>query len=130
MSASSYKCDCCDFSTAYKQHLRKHTETKHEGVRYSCSRCEYQATLKQNLVRHGKTKHGTTSFKYTCDFCDHRATFSYEIALHIKSDHYGVEYECESSRWNLSHTCHIFAKNYPLVSKSISLLPLFVKKLF
>ena len=95
MSASSYKCDCCDFSTAYKQHMRKHKETKHEGVRYSCSRCEYQATLKQNLVRHCKTKHGSANFKYMCDFCDHQATFRYEIALHIKSDHYGVEYECD-----------------------------------
>ena len=75
MSKPSYKCDGCEFSTAYKQHMKKHKETNHEGVRYSCSRCEYQATLKQSLVRHGKSKHGTAGFKYKCDFCDHQTTF-------------------------------------------------------
>jgi len=32
----------CDFKTKRKGHLKKHTETIHEGFQYACDQCEYK----------------------------------------------------------------------------------------
>jgi predicted SprT family Zn-dependent metalloprotease len=33
--------DQCDYQTGRKGDLRKHRQSKHEGVRYACGKCEY-----------------------------------------------------------------------------------------
>ena len=52
-----YPCPNCDFAATKASHLKKHVESKHEGVRYPCPECKYAATQKGDLKRHLKNKH-------------------------------------------------------------------------
>ena len=49
----------CEFDTRYKCDLKKHQQSKHDGVRYLCNNCEFQ-TAQQNYLRvHQRKKHGS-----------------------------------------------------------------------
>ena len=37
--------------------LKRHVESKHEGVRYPCSKCDFVATQASSLKIHVKNKH-------------------------------------------------------------------------
>jgi len=53
-----YPCSHCDYVATQASNLKKHVESKHEGVRYPCSHCDYVSTTVQNLKSHFKKKHG------------------------------------------------------------------------
>jgi len=52
-----YPCSKCEYAATTSSDLRRHTESKHEGIRYSCDKCEYSATTTSNLKRHIGSKH-------------------------------------------------------------------------
>ena len=52
-----YPCDKCEYAATTVSDLRRHVESKHEGVRYPCNKCEYAATQAGGLKRHTKRKH-------------------------------------------------------------------------
>ena len=37
--------------------LKRHKESKHEGIRYPCDQCGYAATTVSNLKQHKESKH-------------------------------------------------------------------------
>ena len=49
---TSYPCDKCDYAATTAKNLKRHIESKHDGVRYPCDKCEYAATWKGNLKKH------------------------------------------------------------------------------
>ena len=55
-SQNGYSCSQCEYIASKASHLKKHVESKHEGVRYHCLLCEYVATLESVLKRHVKIK--------------------------------------------------------------------------
>ena len=55
-SQNVYLCSQCEYIASKASHLKKHVESKHEGVRYPCLLCEYVATLESVLKRHVKIK--------------------------------------------------------------------------
>ena len=52
-----YLCFQCEHAATTARHLKRHIESKHEGVRYPCPECEYVAPSAQGLKRHLKKKH-------------------------------------------------------------------------
>jgi len=52
-----YPCSQCQHVATTANNLKKHVESKHEGVRYPCSHCEHAATNAYNLKKHVKSKH-------------------------------------------------------------------------
>ena len=40
-----------------EDHLTKHIQYKHQGVKYSCDQCEYQSIYQSHLARHIDAKH-------------------------------------------------------------------------
>ena len=52
-----YPCVKCEHAATTASDLKKHIESKHEGVRYLCDKCEYAATTESSVKRHIKNKH-------------------------------------------------------------------------
>ena len=55
-----FKCDKCEFDTAYRTVLKEHKETVHDGVMYYCEvpGCGKQMNRIANINKHMKTAHG------------------------------------------------------------------------
>ena len=73
-------------------HLRRHIESKHEGVKYACNLCDYQATQQGKLTIHIQSVH--EGVKYACNQCDKQFTKQSSLTSHIQSIHEGVKYAC------------------------------------
>ena len=43
-------CDQCDYKAAMKELLKKHKQSKHEGIKYRCDQCDYKSSFRQKLV--------------------------------------------------------------------------------
>ena len=88
-----YKCPSagCDFKTKEKGYMRKHNETKHQGVRFDCNLCDYQTPFKKSLGKHIVTKHPSVSpFPWPCDVtseCNFKGLDMNELTLHKKRKH-------------------------------------------
>lgn len=50
-------CINCDYTTARRDHLRRHTEAIHLGLKFPCDLCTYVATQGDKLARHKRTQH-------------------------------------------------------------------------
>ena len=46
-----------NYRAYHKENLKRHSKSKHEGVKYAFSECDYEASYKENLKRHSKSKH-------------------------------------------------------------------------
>ncbi|XP_035664079.1 zinc finger protein 248-like [Branchiostoma floridae] len=106
-----YKCDQCDYSTAWKynldQHVRNHTGkkpymwksalnqhlAKHTGEKpylceewekpFTCDRCDYSAAQKCTLDQHLMTHTGEKP--YMCGECGHRTAEKSDLARHMRT---------------------------------------------
>ncbi len=59
----------CDFAATRASILKRHVESKHEGVRYPCPQCEFAATTASNLKRLNlKLKNGTAKRRMGLEF--------------------------------------------------------------
>ena len=83
-----HKCDLCEKAYSRKEHLKKHREKTHLGVRYQCDRCEHKFTSQTNLNIHIKSIHDQV--KSSCPQCDHKAHDNSSLAKHVKSIHLGL----------------------------------------
>ena len=45
--------------------MKKHIQSKHEGIKYPCNQCDYQATKQGSLQTHIQSKH--EGIKYPCN---------------------------------------------------------------
>ena len=52
-----YDCNQCDYKATTQGNLRKHKQSKHEGVKYYCNQCDYKATQQRRLRSHKQSKH-------------------------------------------------------------------------
>ena len=52
-----YPCDNCEYAAIHTQDLKRHTESKHEGIRYPCDQCKYATTRPSHIKRHKESKH-------------------------------------------------------------------------
>ena len=87
-------CKICDNSYLRKEHLKKHTEKAHLGVRYQCQKCNFKSTTKGSLKTHFKSKH--EGIKSPCPHCSHQAYDKSSLAKHVKTIHLGLKpYKCQ-----------------------------------
>ncbi len=94
-----YPCDFagCDYKAARKGDLKRHKETKHEGVAYPCdvAGCHYRYSDKSSLIKHKKAKHEGVTCPCDVDGCDYKASFKHHLKRHKESAHEGVIYPCD-----------------------------------
>ena len=44
-----FLCDFCEFEASWKTTLRRHIQSKHEGIKYPCNLCEFRASHKSSI---------------------------------------------------------------------------------
>ena len=84
-----FSCDKCPYSAISKTTLKRHVESKHEGVRYPCDQCEYSSVKSWSLKKHKEAKHGGVS--YSCADCDFVAPTAASLKTHNKAQHTGKD---------------------------------------
>ena len=80
-----YQCDECEYAATKVSNLKRHKESKHEGIRYTCDQCEYVTTGSSHLKQHIKSKH--EGIRYPCDQCGYAATQLRYLKKHKESKH-------------------------------------------
>ena len=63
------KCELCDYSTRFKEHLTSHMHTHATTRNYMCSDCGQTFKWSHSLKRHQRTHAPSSDFRYTCNFC-------------------------------------------------------------
>ena len=53
----TFKCDLCEFKTLYKNGLKQHKLSNHEGKKYNCDTCIYVTAYPSNIYKHKLLKH-------------------------------------------------------------------------
>ena len=89
-----HHCNICKVEFKQRNHLIKHNESVHQGIRFPCSQCEYRATRKEHLTRHMKLNHKIEN-QFHCASCsfktdrnDYLKTHEQSVQLHHGTDHY------------------------------------------
>ena len=57
-TVSKTSCDHYEYKTRVKNNLKKHRDSKHEGVKYSCNQYKYHTKQRLCLKKHKEPKHG------------------------------------------------------------------------
>merc|ERR1712218_29233 len=83
----TYICDQCDYQCKDKTVLKRHIQTKHEGLRYDCKQCDFKAMCTSHLSKHIKAEH--QGIRYECKDCDYDAKQLGDLKYHIQSVHDG-----------------------------------------
>jgi len=100
-----FACDECDASYPRRSDLKRHKETKHEGVRYECDRCDYKATQIVHLKTHQESTHERV--RYECNRCDYTASYKSSLRRHRESVHEGVKYECDRCDYKATRVSYL-----------------------
>ena len=63
------KCNQCNYTTRFKEHLTSHMHTHATTRNYMCSDCGQTFKWSHSLKRHQRTHSPASDFRYTCQFC-------------------------------------------------------------
>ena len=85
-----FYCAECNITFKTSSGLRKHKESRHDGIRYTCPICKHQFTGRSQLRKHTETIH--EGIRYSCNFCDHVVTRRSILNKHLKVYHGGLRH--------------------------------------
>ena len=91
------KCPQCDHHATWKESLKTHILSMHDGMKFKCHQCDHQATQKGSLKRHILSKHDGMKFK--CSQCDYKAIWKPQLG--------GTILVCMMESFRLEHDIHI-----------------------
>ena len=91
-SKNEYYCKDCKLITKSLPYLKRHIDSKHQGLRFPCSICEYRAFYKHDLDNHMKAKHMEATFK--CEKCDYSTHCKSNLTKHKAFRHEGKTFPC------------------------------------
>jgi len=103
--AYKFKCENCDYSTAYKQHLKQHVDFVHKGIGHLCDHCGFKARDKGQLKNHVAVTHRGVRFK--CRLCDFEAKSKGNLKQHVESIHKGVRHSCEFCAYSTPYVMNL-----------------------
>ena len=85
VAEKKFPCGKCDFKAKYKNDLKVHIESTHDGVRYPCDQCDYKAKQKSRLKIHKDSIH--EGVLHPCDQCEYKATQKSHLRTHMVKYH-------------------------------------------
>ena len=106
-----YSCDQCDFKTADKIRVRKHTKSAHEGKVYKCDQCDYTSSNETRLRHHKKYRHKGLTFD--CDQCDFKGASSGSLSRHTASIHEHRKFYCTICDYKSSEPLRLHRRALP-----------------
>ena len=82
-----HHCHICDFTTKYKEYMKRHIESIHEGKKpYHCLICDSKFALKPNFTAHVAVVHEGKKTKI-CEMCDKSFSRNKDLKKHRALDH-------------------------------------------
>jgi len=100
-----FLCGDCDYTTAYKQHLKQHVNFVHKGIGQLCDHCGFKARDKGQLKNHVLATHQGVRFK--CKFCDFKAKSKGNLKQHVESLHQGIRHRCELCNYSTPYLMNL-----------------------
>ena len=86
---NKFKCDKCQYETAWSATLHRHKKSVHEKLRdYQCKQCEFATSRKSGLIRHINSIHEKLK-PHHCPKCEYATSNKNHLQGHI-SDHTSV----------------------------------------
>jgi len=79
------KCPQCDYKAIKASHIRRHVESKHDGITFGCDKCELRFSNQSNLQKHVKVVH--LGMRFNCYACDYQNGQKVNLQNHMKSKH-------------------------------------------
>ena len=113
----------CKFETQYTSTLKKHIESKHEGiVRYKCDfmNCDYRTNERKSLKEHSFLHNG--AFPHKCDICHKMFTRLRQMKKHKKEQHIGTDEEKPINPQSEKHHEEEIKSNIDLMKPEINMI--------
>eukprot|EP00092_Neocalanus_flemingeri_P008121 GFUD01008761.1.p1 GENE.GFUD01008761.1~~GFUD01008761.1.p1 ORF type:complete len:449 (-),score=54.82 GFUD01008761.1:191-1537(-) len=88
-----FYCPDCEYTTAYKQHLKQHVDFVHNGIGHLCDHCGFKARDKGQLKNHVLANH--QGVRHECQYCDFKAKSKGNLKQHVESLHQGIRHRCD-----------------------------------
>ena len=104
-NTNKFKCENCDYSTGYKQHLKQHVDFVHKGIGHLCDHCGFKARDKGQLKNHVLVTHRGVRFK--CRLCDFEAKSKGNLKQHVESIHKGLRHSCEFCAYSTPYVMNL-----------------------
>ena len=81
MAKSLRRCPYCDHVGACARSLREHVNGVHMGTKeYKCDDCDFDTAYRSTLKNHASRVHGKAiACERVCDKCGHKATNAYNL---------------------------------------------------
>ena len=79
------ECPHCDYKSVKSTRIRKHIESKHDGVTFGCDKCELRFSNNSNLRKHIRVVH--LGQRFSCSECDYQNGQKINLKNHMKSKH-------------------------------------------
>ena len=109
---SLFPCKNCDYTTKFSHNMTKHFNAKHTDLMHECSLCDSKYSWKQQLRNHiesiheGKHKIGNGKRK-KCTQCDFSAANNATLRVHTENFHEGKRYYCNQCDFNVAHSMNL-----------------------
>ena len=103
-----YPCNQCDYKAKRQSHLKRHIQSKHEGIKYPCNQCVSHFVDRKGLQKH-IAKHA--GLRFPCDQCDYKAREKGALRKHVEGKHSDNTLQCElcgyQTKWRVHYNAHI-----------------------
>lgn len=106
---SRYQCSECNFATAFKVFLKKHTAKVHKAQDiFECKKCSYTHKDEENVENHEKIVHAEEKTQFCCGFCSNSFEVQSLLRIHVHERH--SKKPCQSKKKKFA--CHECGKYY------------------
>ncbi|KAL0809435.1 hypothetical protein ABMA28_011614 [Loxostege sticticalis] len=117
---AKFKCDQCEYTTAYRNCLKLHV-IGHDGRKaFSCNDCDYTTKYPTALNRHMLVKHQSNGNQpatmYRCDECDYTTFYKWNLNAHNHKHKNEKQYKCPQCDYSTAFKQH-YNKHYKRHSK-------------
>ena len=115
-----HKCENCGKVFQRLDHLTKHNNAVHLGIKFPCDQCDYKATTPGSLRTHKRSLH--EGQKVPCTQCEHKAFDIGSLSKHVKTVHLGEKsHACDKCNFKASSNSNLKAhihRSHTLLVKS------------
>ena len=87
----SFRCDICDYATAFKNNLEKHMQKHSSEKPYKCELCDFESKHKEYIKKHVSLCHNEEE----CEVCGYKTRLKNDLITHLELEH-NVCQTCEN----------------------------------
>ena len=79
----SFRCEICDYATAFKNNLEKHMQKHSSEKPYKCELCDFESKHKEYIKKHVSLCHNEEE----CEVCGFKTRLKNDLITHLEQEH-------------------------------------------